>query len=495
MSSPIRSVLHPAFVVDRVDERLFGGFLEHLGRAVYGGVYEPGHPSADARGFRKDVVEHVRELGMPVMRYPGGNFVSAYDWEKGTGPAAERKAELDLAWEALEPNTFGTNEFVEWCREVNTAPMLAVNLGTRGIDAARELVEYCNHPGGTRVSDRRREHGFTEPHAVKLWCLGNEMDGWWQLGAKTAREYGRLACEAAKAMRMTDKSIELVACGSSNSTMPSFGSWELEVLEHTIAQVDYLSLHMYFSGKDKDPETYWQEADRMDEYIEKTAALCDSAAAVKKSNKRIQLCFDEWNSWYHSHGTEKNSPKWTVGRSLLEETYDVSDAIMVGAALITLLNHVDRVKIACLAQVVNVIAPIMTKGGGPSFRHTIFHPFALTSRFGRGTVLRHSAREVGPVRTAAVVSDGGDLNLFAVNRSTAQAAELDLDIGALGDLRIVEHVGFAGGLERSNSFEAPNAVTPTRIDGARLRDSRLHVELPAASWSMVRLSRAFTPSD
>ena len=358
--------LHPDFILSAVDPRLFGGFAEHLGRHIYEGIYEPGHPTADEQGFRGDVVELVRELDMPVMRYPGGNFVSGYNWEDGVGPRELRPTRLDLAWNSTETNQFGTNEFVDWCRKVGTEPMLAVNLGTRGAAAARDLVEYCNHPAGSAGSDLRRSHGYEQPHGVKLWCLGNEMDGPWQIGHKTAAEYGRLACEAAKLMKWTDPTIQLVACGSSGRGMSTFGAWELEVLDHTFDHVDYLSIHTYLGNAEGDTASFLAKPDGMDDFIGETVALCDAAAARRRSGKRLMLSFDEWNVWYHSHQHPKPAA-WSQAPHLIEDVYTFEDALCVGGMLISLLNHADRVKIACLAQVVNVIGAIMTEAGGPAW--------------------------------------------------------------------------------------------------------------------------------
>src|ERR687898_1948280 len=205
--------IDPNFRIGEVDPRLYGSFIEHLGRAIYGGIYEPEHPTADDIGFRQDVLDLVRELDVPIIRYPGGNFVSGYDWEDGVGPVEERPRRLDLAWRTVETNQVGTNEFAAWAERAGAEVMMAINLGTRGVDAARNLVEYCNHPSGSHYSDLRRSHGVEDPHGVKVWCLGNEMDGPWQIGRKTPQEYGRLACEAAKAMKWVDppSSSSLVA--------------------------------------------------------------------------------------------------------------------------------------------------------------------------------------------------------------------------------------------------------------------------------------------
>jgi alpha-N-arabinofuranosidase len=293
-----RITLDKDFTIGTVDPRLFGCFVEHLGRCVYEGIYEPGHPMADEEGFRTDVLDLVRELDMPVMRYPGGNFVSGYRWEDGVGPKAGRPRRMDLAWKSIETNQFGLNEFVSWCRKARTAPMLAVNLGTRGPAAARDLVEYCNVASGTAWSDLRRTHGHAAPHNVKLWCLGNELDGPWQMGHKTAGEYGRVACETAKLMKWTDPAIELVACGSSGRGMPTFGAWEAEVLDHTFDHVDYLSIHTYYGNPAGDTPSFLAQPEEMNDFIREVAATCDFVAAKRRSRKRIQLSFDEWNVWY-----------------------------------------------------------------------------------------------------------------------------------------------------------------------------------------------------
>jgi alpha-L-arabinofuranosidase len=495
-------VLDKDFVVGDVDPRLFGGFAEHIGRCVYGGIYEPEHPQADADGFRKDVLKLARELNMPVMRYPGGNFVSGYNWQDGVGPRASRPRRLELAWKSLETNQFGTDEFVKWCALAGTRPMLAVNLGTRGPEAARDLVEYCNHPSGSYWSDLRRKHGHAAPHNVKLWCLGNEMDGPWQMGRKTAAEYGRVAAEAAKLMKWVDPAIELVACGSSNRGMPAFGAWEAEVLDHTLEHVDYISIHTYVNNANNDTPSFLSHSEDMAEFIEETAATCDYVAAKRKIRKRLMLAFDEWNVWFHSWGKEKKVPEWSVAPPLGEDVYSMEDALVVGSMLIALLNHVDRVKIACLAQVVNVIAPIMTRTGGPAWRQTIFHPFAHASNLGRGTVLRQvvrsplydSAWRKGvPYLTSACVLNPADgmLTLFAVNRSLKDKLQLAVDLRAFPALRVERWLTLHhDDLKAVNTCEDPDTVVPCKSKGAKVSDAALTAVLPPSSWNVIRLARA-----
>jgi alpha-L-arabinofuranosidase len=492
--------IDPTFRIADVDPRLYGSLVEHMGRCVYTGIYEPGHPSADPDGFRGDVAELVRELGVTLFRYPGGNFVSGYNWEDGIGPADQRPTRLDLAWRSIEPNQVGVDEFLPWSARVGGETMMAVNLGSRGLDAARNLVEYCNYPSGTAWSDLRRRNGAADPYGVKVWCLGNEMDGPWQIGHKTAREYGRLAAVTANAMRRVDPSIELVACGSSNSQMPTFASWEATVLEEAYELVDYLALHHYFQPLDGDRDGFLAAGVAMDRFIDAAVATCDHARAVGRHNKRINLCFDEWNVWYqHEFAGEDNLEVAQTAPRLIEDTYSALDAVVVGNLLISLLRHADRVRIACLAQLVNVIAPIRTEPGGPAWRQTTFYPFMLTSRHGRGTVLRveprspvHDTRSLGevPLLDAAAVleEESGTVALFLVNRDQQEPMGLELDVRALPELAVGQQVTLSDqDPDAVNSATAPDRVAPSQQDGLKVADGRVEVVLPPLSWNMLRL--------
>ena len=377
MSRKAKMVLDKEFQIAPIDKRIYGSFIEHLGRAVYEGIYQPGHPSADEDGFRKDVMELVKELDVPIIRYPGGNFVSNFFWEDSVGPVEERPHRLELAWRSLEKNEIGLNEFSKWAKKVNSDVMMAVNLGTRGIADACNLLEYCNHPSGTKYSDLRIRHGVKDPHKIKVWCLGNEMDGPWQIGHKTMEEYGRLAEETAKAMRLIDPDIELVSCGSSNLDMPTFPDWEAVTLSHTYDYVDYISMHQYYGNRDNDSNDFLAQSDDMDTFIRTVIATCDYVKAKKRSKKVMNLSFDEWNVWFHSNAADdditENHP-WQVAPPMLEDIYNFEDSLLVGLMLITLMKHADRVKMACLAQLVNVIAPIMTDAAGGAWKQTIFYP-------------------------------------------------------------------------------------------------------------------------
>lgn len=496
-----RFTLHRDFCIGRIDARLYGSFIEHLGRAVYGGIFEPGHPSADEDGFRTDVLELVRQLDVPIVRYPGGNFVSGYNWEDGVGPVEGRPRRLDLAWKTTETNLFGTNEFCAWARKASTETMMAVNLGTRGIDAARNLVEYCNHPGGTYWSDLRRSHGVTEPHGIGVWCLGNEMDGLWQIGHKTAEEYGRLACETAKVMKWTDPSIELVVCGSSGRTMPTFPQWEATVLEHTYEHVDYISLHRYFA-RSASPTTghFLARSLDMDAFIREVVAVSDYIKAKTRSPKTMNLSFDEWNVWSFTVDNEKEPKPWAVAPPQAEDIYTMEDALLFGCMLITLLRHADRVKMACLAQLVNVIAPIMTEDAGTAWRQTIFYPFMHASKYGRGTALRvevdspcYEDAEFGDVpcieAVATMAEDETSATIFAVNRSTTEALPLEVDLSGLPGMSPVEHIVMANDdLAAQNTHENPCNVLPRPIGDAEVRGGLLSARLPKASWNVIRLA-------
>jgi len=496
-----RMVLDKDFKIGEVDKRIYGSFIEHLGRAVYGGIYEPDHPQADERGFRKDVIELVKELKVPIIRYPGGNFVSGYNWEDGIGPKEKRPRRLELAWRTIETNRFGVNEFVEWTKLVDSEPMMAVNLGTRGPDAARNLVEYCNHPGGTYWSDLRRSHGYEEPHNIKVWCLGNEMDGPWQIGHKTAQEYGRIACETAKVMKWVDPSIEMVACGSSNSRMSTFGEWEATVLEHTYEYVDYISLHTYYGNPENDVKNFLAKSLDMDEFISSVVSICDYIKAKKRTKKVINLSFDEWNVWYHSREADRKIQAWQIAPPQLEDVYNFEDALLVGCMLITLLKHADRVKIACLAQLVNVIAPIMTENGGEAWRQTIYYPFMHASVYGRGSVLRpaiHSPvydckdfERVPYLEAVAVENEENDeLTVFAVNRDVDDALNLECDIRGLNGYRVIEHIVLEhDDIKAVNTKDNPYNVKPHSKGNAAVQDDMVVATLPKLSWNVIRLSK------
>ncbi|MDQ0458015.1 arabinosylfuranosidase ArfA [Rhizobium paknamense] len=494
---------HARYVISDIDPRLYGSFIEHLGRAVYTGIYEPQHDSADENGMRRDVIDLVRELDVPVVRYPGGNFVSAYNWEDGIGPKDQRPVRLDLAWHTSESNEVGLHEFADWCKAAGTELMLAVNLGSRGLDEARNFLEYANHKGGSYWSDLRIANGRKEPFDVKLWCLGNEMDGPWQIGHKTAEEYGRLAHETAKAMRAFDKSLELVVCGSSNAKMPTYPAWEATVLDLTYNEVDYISLHMYFDNKANNTADYLAQNKKLDDYIVSVAGVIDFIKAKKRSSKRVYISFDEWNVWYHSNEQDRKilegNDGWPFAPPLLEDIYNFEDVLQVGLIINTFIRRSDVVRIACLAQLVNVIAPIMTEPGGKAWRQTIFYPFLFASRHGRGKALdlkvsgptyhAPSVGEVDCLDVAAVHDEAqGFVTFFVVNRSeTSHPIEISLegfgDAATLSDHQVMTHAD----LKAVNTAARPDAVVPAQGRGVTVTGTRLTGAISAYSYHMIRL--------
>ncbi|BBH22783.1 intracellular exo-alpha-(1-_5)-L-arabinofuranosidase 1 [Paenibacillus baekrokdamisoli] len=499
MSTKAKMIVDKDFTIGEVDKRIYGSFIEHLGRAVYGGIYEPEHPEADEQGFRSDVIELVKGLDVPIVRYPGGNFVSGYNWEDGVGPLAQRPRRLELAWRTIEPNLFGFNEFIDWCRKTGTEAMMAVNLGTRGPEEARQLLEYSNHPSGTYWSDLRIQHGYKQPHNIKTWCLGNEMDGPWQIGAKTATEYGRIAAETAKVMKWVDSTIELVACGSSSIGMPTFPEWESTVLDLSYNEVDYISLHTYYGNRDSDTPNFLAQSMGMDSFIHTVIATCDYIQAKKRSKKKINLSFDEWNVWYHSNEADSKIDPWSIAPPQLEDIYNHEDALLVGSMLISMLKRADRVKMACIAQLVNVIAPIMTANGGAAWKQTIYFPYMHTSIFGRGTALvplvtspKYDSKDFTDVPyldAIAVLSENQEeVTVFAVNRHLSETLPFEIDLRSFGSCRIIEHIVLEhDDLKAANTIDVPDRVTPHTGGNAAADGSKVEALLGEASWNVIRL--------
>jgi alpha-L-arabinofuranosidase len=490
--------IDPAVVVAPVSRRMFGSFVEHMGRNVYTGIYEPGHPSADADGFRQDVLELVRELGVTVVRYPGGNFVSGYRWEDGVGPVGDRPTRLDLAWRSIETNEVGLNEFVRWAAKADVEVMLAINLGTRGTAEAIDLLEYCNLPDGTYLSDSRAHHGARQPHDIRMWCLGNEMDGPWQLGHKPAAVYGRLVAETAAAMRQFDPSLELVVCGSSHRSMPTFGTWEATVLALAYDVVDYVSAHSYYELQNDDLASFLASSVDMDGYIHDAVATADHVAAKLATTKRIHISFDEWNVWYATRLQEQQiATEWRRAPRLSEDAYTAADAVVVGSLMITLLRNSDRVKAACQAQLVNALGSIRTEPGGPAWRQSIFHPFAQMAAHARGEVLRteigaptYETAQYGevPVVAAVATHQEDELVVFAVNRHPSEQVRLDVDLRGFTGARIDAATVLAERDWRAaNSLGHPDRVVPRPRPEVTVTDGSLRAVLPAISWNVFRI--------
>ena len=443
----------------------------------------------------------VRAIDVPVVLYPGGNFVSGFNWEDSVGP--NRPKRLDLAWFTTETNEVGMHEFCDWCAKAGTSPMYSVNLGTRGPEQARDVVEYANHPGGSKFSDMRIANGKRDPLNIKLWCLGNEMDGPWQMGRKTAYEYGRIANESAKIMKWVDPSIEVVACGSSSSEMPTFGDWELTMLSECYDSIDYVSLHRYYGNPTNDTPGFLARSMDLDDFIRTVVSICDAVKGKKHSKKTVNLSFDEWNVWYHSNEQDQEiwkREKWGRALPLLEDIYNFEDALLAGSMLITFLRNADRVKIACLAQLVNVIAPIMTRNGGGCWAQTIYWPFQQASKYGRGTALRavvdspvydcSDYENVPLIDATATLADDGSVTVFCVNRDLTEDFALEVDLHGFGPLRIAEHILLHhDDVKAVNTEENPNTVAPKAGPGGEIDGEHATVKIPALSWNVIRFVR------
>ena len=503
-----RLVVDDDFEIAPVNDRLFGSFVEHLGRCVYNGIYEPGHPESDEQGFRRDVIALVQELGATTIRYPGGNFVSGYRWEDGVGPKEDRPRRLDLAWHSTETNQFGLHEMAAWLEAAGGNELMeAVNLGTRGLEEALDLLEYANVPGGTELSERRRTNGADKPFDIRMWCLGNEMDGNWQLGHKSAEDYGTLAASVARGMRQIDPDVELVVCGSSSHVMDTFGRWEEIVLEKTYDLVDFISCHAYYHPElqpdgSRDMVSFMAAGVDMDNFIKDVAAAIDATKARLKSNHDVFISFDEWNVWYLNEEPSKNPEgigNWPVAPRLLEDIYTAADAVVFGDLMITLLKNADRVHAASLAQLVNVIAPIMTEPGGPAWRQTTFFPFSVTAKLAKGgTVLEPKLAsgtfttprygEVPVVNSVAVRGADGTVSVFAVNRSLDETQEFEIKLPkGFAATQVEAQTLHEDDILAKNTLEDQNRVTlhPNDTIALDAANGTVRVTLPPVSWTAV----------
>ncbi len=515
-SQPVtRVVIDSGRQVGAIDRHLFGSFLEHLGRAIYGGIYDPKSKFADANGFRTDVMKEVRDLGVPIIRYPGGNFVSGYHWLDGVGPKDKRPTVLDRAWNTLETNQFGTNEFITWARQVGAEPLFGLNFGTGSSEDAAALLEYCNLPGGTKWSELRRSHGYEQPHAVKYWCVGNEMDGPWQIGHMPAREYGIKAADAARQMRAIDHSIKLIACGSSGPFMPTYIDWDRTVLEECYEEVDGISLHRYWGNTDEtnnESSKYLAMNLAMDRQIQEIVAVCDTVRARKRSGKQLFLSFDEWNVWYRARTGDAVDGHGKPAPHLLEEPYNLEDALLVGGLANSLIRHSDRVKVACLAQLVNVIAPIMTNENG-ILRHSIYYPYAWALKYAQGRALSiapegpsYEVASLGrPIEGIGLAAPGfGDVPyldvvatldpekktaaIFVLNRDLEKARNLEINWHDLTPSSVTAFETITGpDLKAVNTFADPKKVIPQTLENPKV-GSKMSLSLPARSYSVLALT-------
>ncbi|HKW98934.1 MAG TPA: alpha-L-arabinofuranosidase C-terminal domain-containing protein [Bryobacteraceae bacterium] len=480
-------------VIARVNPMIFGQFIEHLGRCIYGGIYEEGSPLSDGRGFRKDVLAAVKRLRPPVLRWPGGNFVSSYHWEDGVGPKDQRPRRFDTAWFAVEPNHFGTNEFIEYCRAIESEPYITVNLGTGTIEEAANWVEYCNGTTDTAYANLRRKHGYAQPHRVKYWGLGNEIYGTWQAGHKSAEDYAKVALEAAKMMKWVDPSIQLVACGASDPR------WNETVLDSLGAIVDYISVHFY-TGSD-DYYDVLASVKRVDDLLR----LADSAIEISMSRLRgheprgvefplrkgrVEIAFDEWNIWYRRRDGRNREVT-----SKLEEPYNLRDALWTASMLHLFQRWGDKVTMANLAQMVNVIAPIHTSEKG-LYLEPNFFPLELY-RAHSGDRVVHTWSE-GPgydsrtngrteyLDICPTLADGR-LSIGVVNRHKDRALAAQFDIAGVKLARRGNVFTINGpSPDAVNSFEQPNQVAITSREFADF-GPQFTFEFPAHSVTVLEI--------
>ena len=493
------------FTIGEVDRRLFGSFVEHLGRCVYGGVYEPGHETADANGFRRDVKELVKELGVTGIRYPGGNFVSGYNWKDGVGPKEQRPVRRDMAWNVKETNEVGTNEFAAYLKDMGVDMAMAVNLGTGTPREAGELVEYCNGEGGTYWSDLRRSHGVEEPHNFKLWCLGNEMDGEWQICMHTAEEYARLCKETAKIVKWMDPAAETIACGSCTNEVGHlpFGDWDRVVLEECYDYIDYLSLHRYFNYNPKKQLAYKMiDTERdipyffrdLQNYLDTVIGACDFVKGKRRSEKTVNISFDEWGIV-----TETGAVPGGKDQEYGYASFCQLDAVISGGILSTFLNNADRVKIANQSLLVNEGGMITTDPAGKAIRQVTFYPFRDVASYARGKALRASAQlpeketeHHGMQKTMTVActydEENGAVTVFVMNCDTDEDAQLELELRSFGTL---ESLGWRELYDDDryarNTFEDEFRVVPVDKSLEDPTDGVLKLTIKKHSWNMLRL--------
>jgi alpha-N-arabinofuranosidase len=472
---------------------LFGGFAEHMGRCVYEGIYDPKSPQADSRGLRKDVMDALRDQGYSIIRYPGGNFLSGYNWLDGVGPKQQRPRRRELAWQSLETNQFGTNEFMEFCAALNAAPMLAVNMGTGTIQSASDLVEYCNAPVGTYWSDLRASHGFQAPHNVRYWCVGNEMDGPWQMGHLDAAAYGNKALEAAKLMKMQDPAIQTVLCGSSSIGMSTFPEWDRTALEIAWENIDFHSLHYYAGNPDGDTASYLASAVLFERFVDTLDGTLRYVKAKLRSKHDVHLSWDEWQVWYKGDPVQGG---WTEAPHLAEEIYNLEDALVVAQWLNVFLRKSRVLKLACVAQIVNTISWLQTRGTG-LLKQPSYYAFKLVSTLARGDALEAFVK--APVletkRYGAVpvldVSASYDSNsqqgaIFLVNRNPAESVETEIVWQDGNSVRIDKAWQLAGGdPKETNTWESPNRLAANPIPAPAVNAGRATLHLPPLSFTVL----------
>lgn len=485
--------------ISNISPLLFSGFAEHMGRCIYEGIYDPTSPHADENGLRTDVLAALRALNLRAIRYPGGNFLSGYRWEDGIGPKSSRPARKDLAWQSIETNQFGTDEFMLFCEQINAHPMMAVNMGTGSIQDAANLVEYCNAQTGTLYADKRAANGHPAPYGVKYWCIGNEMDGAWQIGHLDALDYGKKAREAAKMMRWQDPSIETVLCGSSGAGMPTYPEWDRVVLELAWEQVDYHSLHYYANNHADDTGSFLALSAEFERFVDTLSGVLRYVKAKNRSKHDVYLSWDEWNVWYKATLPNDTHGNWTQAPHLIEEVYNLEDALVVAQWLNVFLRKSDVLKIACLAQIVNVIAPILTTRDA-LLKQSIYYPLMLFSQLASGVALdvfvrapHYETEQFGAMPLLDVSASYNEEThahaVFIVNRSQTESTPLNIYWQDRTPSHIKAMYQVAGtDPKATNTFEHPYQVVSQSVAVPPVVDDAVAILLPPLSFTVLELS-------
>lgn len=492
------------FITGNIDPRMYGSFVEHMGRVIYTGIYEPDSRMADEEGFRRDVLEAARKMGVSAVRYPGGNFVSAYHWEDGVGPKESRPRKLDLAWKSIETNEFGTDEFMHWAKKAGVETIFTVNLGVRGMEEAIQYLEYCNFPEGTKYSDMRKSHGIDKPYGIKMWCLGNEMDGEWQIGHKTAYEYGRLAAETGKAMKLIDPDIELIVCGSSLSNMSSCPEWDMEVLEQTYDVVDYLALHQYYGGQEKGTKSFLAQTMDFEDHIKTLRSVAQVVKKKRRSNKEMKFSVDEWGVWSvpcQAVNQEVEKAPWQIAPAISEQIYTLEDALLFAGMQMVMLRNADVIKIACQSLLTNISACIMTEKDGEMWLQTIYYPFFYFANYARGTVLQSTiwadSYECGelsevPYLDALTVwnEDAGDIAVFMINKSEEEEMNVDIKLQGFSLQTIKKSIVLTAKDKKMDNLKNHEAVVAREKEIGCIGDGHCRARLAPMSFNMILIESA-----
>ena len=475
---------------------IFGSFIEHVGRCTYGGVYTPDAPIADENGFNSALIDECKRISLPLVRYPGGSYVSTWDWKNSIGPKSERRTTLNHPWHEIEPNTFGLGEAVTWCRKVGCELLICLNITTASLVDILALVEYCNYPGGTYWSDLRRSHGYEEPFGIKYWSLGNEPDGWWQMNLMPSAEYARLTREFGKAIKWIDPEAKIIACSSVGGNR----QWTKETLSVGYKYIDYLSVHDYIANKDNNFPYYMAAASRRGQQIDRMIALCDEVKGELGAEHSVDISYDEWNVWYHSIEADKKIKFWETAPHRLEDIYNLEDALAVGEYIIAMLKRADRIKIGCMAQLVNVLGVFMTDGDGRVLKQTTYYPYAEACRYGRGVAVtpevlcdtfdagnQNSEITGVEILSAVATKKDGHMAIFAVNRSEHDDVDCQIQTGAVKYTTVSAKTLYHDDIKAENTFAAPETVV-YHEEKADLRDGVVSVRLKKHSFSVILLS-------